>query len=51
MVSEREFLTTDRGDVETALNAAAMVADGYRARVSKVMEKVEVGSPVFELMR
>ena len=51
MVSEREFLTTDRGDVETALNAAAMVADGYRARVGKVMDRVEVGSPLFDLMR
>ena len=37
--------------METALNAAAMVADGYRARVGKVMERVEVGSPLFELMR
>ena len=49
--SERELLTTDCGDVETALNAAAMVADGYRARVGKVMERVEIGSPLFDLMR
>ena len=51
MVSELKFLTTERHEVETAINAASMVADGYRTRVGKLMEKVEVGSPLFELMR
>ena len=51
MVSERQYLSTERHEVETALNAAAMVADGYRPRMAKVMERVEVGSPLFELFR
>ena len=51
MVSVCGFLTTGRGDIKTVLNAVVMVAKGYRARVGKVMEKVKVGSPLYELMR